>query len=108
MNYNGFENSVKVVMAFDSDVSKCDNKHIFHISQMEKLIQKENIHIGIITVPKEAAQETCDLIISAGITAIWNFAPTNLHIPQGVNIKNEDLSASLSILIKQMTKNNNN
>ena len=104
MNYNGFENSVEVVMAFDNDENICDNKKIFHISKIKKLIKENNIHIGIITVPKEAAQEVCNSIVESGITAIWNFSPTILQVPQNIIIRNEDLSASLSILISKMNK----
>ena len=35
LNYNGFENDVSVLMAFDNDKSKCDNKKIFHIDLLE-------------------------------------------------------------------------
>lgn len=104
MNYNGFENSVGIAMAFDNDKSKCDNKNIFHVSKMKEQIENANIHIGIITVPKEVAQEVCDQMIKSGIKAIWNFAPVNLQIPEDIAIKNEDLSASLSILVRQMNK----
>lgn len=104
MNYNGFENSVGIAMAFDNDKSKCDNKNIFHVSKMKEKIEDANIHIGIITVPKEDAQEVCDQMIESGIKAIWNFAPVNLQIPEDIAIKNEDLSASLSILVRQMNK----
>lgn len=104
MNYNGFENSVGIAMAFDNDKSKCDNKNIFHVSKMKEKIEDANIHIGIITVPKEFAQEVCDQMIESGIKAIWNFAPVNLQIPEDIAIKNEDLSASLSILVRQMNK----
>lgn len=104
MNYNGFENSVGIVMAFDNDKSKCDNKNIFHISKIKEQIKDANIHIGIITVPKEVAQSVCDLMIESGIKAIWNFAPVNINVPENITIKNEDLSASLSILVKQMNK----
>ena len=62
------------------------------------------MHIGVITVPKESAQEVCDLMIECGIKAIWNFAPINLRIPKDVVIKNEDLSTSLAVLIKQINK----
>lgn len=106
INYNGFENNVNIVMAFDNDKKKCDNKKIFHVSKMKELLSNKNIHIGIITVPKEAAQEACDHIVKNNINAIWNFAPTNLQVPSGITIKNEDLSASLSILIRQMNKKN--
>lgn len=102
MNYKGFENNTDILMAFDIDKSKCDNKKTFYIDKMENLIKRMNIHIGIITVPKEAAQEVCDKMIKCGIKAIWNFAPVNLKIPENIVIKNEDLSASLLVLLKNL------
>lgn len=102
MNYKGFENNTDILMAFDIDKSKCDNKKTFYIDKMENLIKRMNIHIGIITVPKEVAQEVCDKMIKCGIKAIWNFAPVNLKIPENIVIKNEDLSASLLVLLKNL------
>lgn len=102
MNYKGFENNTDILMAFDIDKSKCDNKKTFYIDKMENLIKRMNIHIGIITVPKEAAQEVCDKMIKCGIKAIWNFAPVNLKIPENIVIKNEDLSTSLLVLLKNL------
>ncbi len=102
LNYNQFENEIKVVMAFDKDETKCNNKNILHISNLKKVVKEKNVQIGIITVPKEVAQEVCDLMIESGIKAIWNFAPTNLKIPKDIVIKNEDLSTSLAVLIKQI------
>ena len=63
-----------------------------------------NIHIGIITVPKEEAQNVCDMMIKAGIKAIWNFAPIKLNVPSNVVVKDEDLSGSLLILLKGLNK----
>jgi len=102
MNYNGFENNTNILMAFDSDLDKCDNKRIFYIDRMEDLIKRKNIHVGIISVPKEKAQEVCDRLIKCGIKAIWNFAPTNLKVPENVIVKNEDLSLSLLVLLKKI------
>lgn len=104
LNYNQFENEINVVMAFDKDKNKCNNKNILYIDKMPEIIKKMDIHIGIITVPKEEAQNVCDLMVENGIEAIWNFAPVNLSVPKNVAVKNEDLSVSLSILIKQMGK----
>ena len=104
LGYKGFEKNIDILMAFDSDKSKCDNKKIFYIDKMEDLIKRLNIHIGIIAVPKEEAQNVCDTLVKAGVKAIWNFAPTNLIVPSKVIIKNEDLSASLLILLKSLNK----
>lgn len=99
MNYSGFENKIKVVRAFDVDKNKCDNKKIFLMNSLKKYVKKNNICVAIITVPREAAQSVCDILIDSGIKIIWNFAPINLKVPDGVRIKNEDLSASLAVLL---------
>lgn len=99
MNYKGFDKSINILMAFDNDKSKCDNKKIFDINKMEDLIRRMNIHIGIITVPKESAQDVCDMMIRSGVKAIWNFAPIRLRVNKDVIVKNEDLSASLLVLL---------
>lgn len=102
MNYKGFENYINILMAFDNDTNKCDNKKIFNIDKMENLVNRLNIHIGIIAVPKENAQDVCNKMMDCGIKAIWNFAPIDLKVPLNVSIKNEDLSASLLILLKEV------
>lgn len=102
MNYKGFENYINILMAFDNDTNKCDNKKIFNIDKMENLVNRLNIHIGIIAVPKENAQDVCNKMMDCGIKAIWNFAPIDLKVPLNVSIKNEDLSASLLILLKEI------
>lgn len=99
MNYNGFDKCINILMAFDNDKAKCDNKKIFNINKMEDLIRRMNIHIGIITVPKESAQDVCDMMIRSGVKAIWNFAPIRLRVNKDVIVKNEDLSASLLVLL---------
>lgn len=106
LNYSGFEGNFNIIMAFDNDISKCDNKNIFHINNIKKKIKGKNIKIGIITVQRISAQEVCDILIESGIKAIWNFAPVNLNVPEDVIVKNEDLSASLMILSKKMYERN--
>lgn len=102
INYNGFENDINIMMAFDNDKTKCDNKKIFHIDSLENKIIENDIHIAIITMPRDNAQEMCDRLVKSGIKAIWNFAPINLKVPEDIVIKNEDLSTSLLVLLKML------
>lgn len=106
LNYPGFEGNFNIVMAFDNDNSKCNNKNIFHIDNIKEKIKEKNIKIGIITVQRVAAQEVCNILVDAGIKAIWNFAPVTLNVPDDVLVKNEDLSASLMILSKKLHERN--
>ena len=104
LNYNQFENEINIVKAFDIDNTKCNGKNILNISLLPEVVKQEDVDIGIITVPGVAAQEVCDLMVANGIKSIWNFAPINLSKPKDVFIRNEDLSASLAVLIRQMKK----
>lgn len=106
LNYQCFNSNLNIEMAFDVDEDKCDDKKIFKLEKMKNLIQKENIKIGIITVPKEDAQNVCDIMIECGIKAIWNFAPVNLKVPDEISLKNEDLTTSVLILLKDFNNKN--
>lgn len=106
LDYIGFEESGLNVMA-GFDVKPCahqseNGKPIYHISRLESFCRHYNVHIGIITVPAESAQSVCDALIACGITAIWNFAPVHLKVPESVVVQSENLAVSLTALRIQM------
>lgn len=102
LHHEGFENNIKIIYAFDNDEDKCDNVRVFNMNKLQELVCYKNVDIGVITTPKDVAQEACDTLIQSGVRAIWNFAPKLLKVPDGVVVKNEDLSASLLLLAKQL------
>lgn len=107
LEYNGFSDYGLVVpAAFDIDEAKfgslSQGKSIFPLDELEDYCKQENIKIGIITVPGSAAQDICDRLIGCGITAIWNFAPCQLVVPEGVTLQQENLALSLAHLKLQM------
>ncbi|NLG87588.1 MAG: redox-sensing transcriptional repressor Rex [Firmicutes bacterium] len=77
---------------------KLRDNEIMDIDHLEQFIQKENIAIGIITVPKEAAQEVADIMVRAGIKAIWNFAPVDIKVPPEIVLENEHLADRLMVI----------
>ena len=103
LGYSGFsEYGLNIVAAFDADVSRCggeeSGKPILPLSRLEEVCRKHNILMGIITVPAPYAQGVCDLLVSNGIQAIWNFAPTHLDAPEGILVQNENMATSLAVL----------
>ena len=102
LHYNNFGKDINMLMAFDKDINKCDNKKIFHIDKLENLVKRLNIRIAILAIPKDSAQDVCDKLVSLGIKGIWNFAPIILKVPENVVVKNEDLLTSLLILLKNL------
>jgi redox-sensing transcriptional repressor len=82
------------------------NKKVLALSKMAGLVERMHVQMGIITVPKEAAQEIADLMVAAGIRAIWNFTPVKLAVPEQVDVQNEDLAEGLAALSVKLTHKN--
>ncbi len=86
--------------------TEVDEKPILPLSKFASLCSRMHVKFGVICVPAEEAQGIADLMVSSGIEAIWNFAPVNLQVPDTVIVHNENLTASLSILLnKYKTRN---
>lgn len=101
MSYEGFANyGLNIVVGFDTDETIHDvaGKKVLMMDKFTNLVSRMNIHIGIITVNKEKAQQIAEMMVEAGIKAIWNWAPIQLRLPDDIVIKQEDLAASLAEL----------
>ncbi len=101
--YEGFKsNGLNIVAAFDISQTLIGThvagKEILPLSALKNFVQEHKIKIGVITVPKVAAQSVLNEMVEAGIQAVWNFAPAPLRVPKDVILKTEDLAASLAML----------
>lgn len=101
--YGGFlERGFKVVGIFDNDPKKIGQKladvEIMGVDRLREVVNKQNAHIGIITVPADEAQETANELVAANVRAILNFSPRVLNVPDDVVIRHVDLSVNLEIL----------
>jgi len=73
------------------------------MDDLEDVIRSEGIRIAILTVPSAAAQAVADRLVAAGVMGIFNFAPTDLKVPEGIIVRNERLAVgimSLSFKVK--------
>ena len=61
-------------------------------------LKKNPMDIGVICVPHEAAQAAAERLIEGGVQNIWNFAPRDLDVPEGILVENVHLSESLYAL----------
>lgn len=107
MSYDGFKNyGVEIVLALDSNPRLAGktfgNVTVMPMDKLENLLDRMKLHIGIITVPANAAQAVCDRLTACGIKAIWNFAPTQLLVPADTMVRNENMAVSLSMLSQHL------
>jgi len=71
---------------------------IRHLSELEQVCRGAKVTIGIVTTPPQSAQDVADRLVQAGVTAILNFAPAVITVPDGVQVRYADFSAELQVL----------
>ncbi len=109
LNYEGFRDcGLDIVAAFDSNQSKVGTEvngtKVLHVNKLPNMIRRTGTRIGILTVPSTAAQELADIMVKAGICAIWNFSPVKISVPPQVIVQHENLASSLVVLSKKLTE----
>lgn len=109
LEYTGFEEyGCKVLAAFDIKISEPqtlpDGKMLYPMTAIPDFCKANNVSIGIITVPSDAAQEVLDTLYENGIRKIWSFAPRSLKAPADVTVQYENLALSLAHLKSQSAK----
>jgi len=107
LGYNGFkEYGLNIIAAFDSDEKKIgsevDGKIIFHINKLPDMIRRMSIKIGIITTPPARTQELANIMVDAGVRAIWNFSHTKINVSPGIIVQHENLASSLVVISKKL------
>ncbi len=107
LEFDDFEDyGVKIIAAFDCNETAIRYNRSIEILPMndfDSFCKKNNVKIGIITVGAGSAQDVCNRMIESGITAIWNFAPCNLEVPDGILLKQERLALSLAYLNNKLS-----
>jgi len=102
-NYGGFASrGFRIAAVLDSDPAIIGTEVAGHViasaDQLELVVQKYRVSIGVIATPASSAQPVCDRLVTAGVTSILNFAPMVLNVPAGVDVRKVDLSIELQIL----------
>ncbi|MFO7848414.1 MAG: redox-sensing transcriptional repressor Rex [Spirochaetia bacterium] len=105
--FEGFsKRGLTIVGIFDNNERKIGSavygKPIRPMEELPEIVELEEVQLGIIAVPQHNAQEVADTMIEAGISGIWNFSPAEIHVPDDIVVKREDLSEGLAVLFVQM------
>jgi len=92
-----------IVAAFDVAPEKVgrviDGCQCHHICDAESWLRAQQVAVGIVTVPAEAAQGVADLLVRGGVRGILNFAPVRLRVPPRVFVEDVDIAVSLEKVV---------
>jgi redox-sensing transcriptional repressor len=101
--YHGFASrGFRIVGLVDVDPARVgtvlDGLTVSHLDELDDLVGRHGVSIGVIATPAGAAQEVADRLVAAGVTAILNFAPAVLTVPAHIDVRQVDLAGELQIL----------
>lgn len=97
------KNGCELIGVFDSNEELTGNNigglKIKHISDISEFCKENKPQIAVLCIPKTAAHSVCELLISEGVEAFWNFSHYDLNLSfKGVIVENVHLRDSLLTL----------
>ncbi len=100
---------LEIVAAFDVNPNligtHINGIPIFHSSEFVNKMKEYDVHIGVLTVPIEIAQQITDTMIAGGIKAVWNFTPFRIRVPENIVVQNTSLYAHLAVMFNRLNFN---
>ncbi len=90
------DHGFRVVAIFDTDPGKVgqavgpDGKPgrltVRAYDELERVVEEEDIVVGVLAVPTEAAQRVADDLVEAGVKIIFNYSEALLQVPPDVTV----------------------
>ena len=106
--YRGFrQRGYDIIAVYDSNPEKIgrtlEEIEIRDMARFEADVAAEHPEIAVIAIPGEGAQEVLDRVVRAGIKAVLNFAPVQLHAPADVTVRAVNMAMELERLSFALT-----
>lgn len=103
VQYHGFkERGFDLAALYDNDPKKVGREWagvtVRDVAQLERDLHRKSADIAAIVTPAEAAQEIADKLVTCGVSAILNFAPVQVTVPETVAVKTVNLVLELEAL----------
>ena len=100
VRYKGFSaHGFQFRAMFDLDETLCGKSingvRIHHLNDLVSFVTKNKVDIAALTIPSEDAIEVSKQLYDLGIRYFWNFAHTDLELPNEAIVKNVHLLDSL-------------
>jgi redox-sensing transcriptional repressor len=85
------DHGFRVVAVFDTDPEKIgkpvsDSLTVRPYDDLERVVHEEEVVVGVLAVPTEAAQKVADDLVEAGVRIIFNYSEALLQVPPEVTV----------------------
>ena len=108
--YRGFrQRGFVIVAAYDTNPDKIgrtlEGIEIRDMTRFEADVETERPEIAVLSIPPDDAQQVLDRIARAGVKAVLNFAPVQLHASGDMTVKTVNMAMELEGLTFALTNN---
>jgi redox-sensing transcriptional repressor len=84
------DHGFRVVAIFDSDREvvgqRVGSQVVRHNDELKSVVEQEDIVVGVLAVPTQAAQELADDLVACGVKIIFNYSEALLSVPPDVTV----------------------
>jgi redox-sensing transcriptional repressor len=85
------DHGFRVVAVFDTDEQKIgtsvsESLTVRPYAELERVVVEEEVVVGVLAVPTEAAQKVADDLVEAGVRIIFNYSEALLQVPPEVTV----------------------
>lgn len=99
--YKGFKDDgfyVRALFDIDPRCSSINGIKVYNMDFLKPYLQQNQVDIAVIATQKDSAKSVADALIEGGVKSIWNFAPVELEVPEGITLESISMSESLYVL----------
>jgi redox-sensing transcriptional repressor len=84
------DHGFRVVAIFDSDAdvvgTQVGSQVVRHTDELPAVVEQEDIVVGVLAVPTQAAQQLADQLVGAGVKILFNYSEALLNVPPDVTV----------------------
>jgi redox-sensing transcriptional repressor len=85
------DHGFRIVAIFDADKTKIGERVTDHLvvrsyDEMKRVVADDEIVVGVLAVPSEAAQQVASDLVDAGVKIIFNYSEALLQVPPEVTV----------------------
>lgn len=105
--YKGFSDDgfyVRALFDIDPRCTSINGIKVYDMDFLNTYLRQNRVDIAVVATQKNSAKSVADALIAGGVKSIWNFAPIELEVPDGITVENISMSESLYVL-SYRTKN---
>jgi redox-sensing transcriptional repressor len=84
------DHGFQIVAIFDVDPNLVSQRfgdvEVRGVADLERVVEEQDVVVGVLAVPSSAAQEVADRLVGAGVKIVFNYSEQLLQVPPDVTV----------------------